>query len=543
MNFRYELATMACRRFLTMPAKPSLAHLDSTPTRQVPNSKSYQINAILEVISLMRYIDLGVILIYLAGITWFGARFRSGQKSLRDYFLGGRTAPWWAIALSIVSAETSTLTIVGTPALAFKGNLGFLQIVVGYLLARIVISFLFLPHYFKGEMFTAYELMRRRFGERIRKLTASIFLVTRAMAEGVRVFAISLVISIVLGTGEIASIVLIVLLTLFYTFEGGMTAVIWTDVVQMTLYVCGAIVSFVVILGKIPGGWEHVTAVAAATHKFAIFDFRFSPDIEFFSRSYTFWAGILGGCFLTTQSHGTDQLMVQRLLSARSEGQSRAALFASWAVILFNFTLFLLIGTLLYVYYGDIYPFPAERLAEFHPELAGDKLYPAFIWHNLPTGVAGLLIAAILAAAMANVSAALNSLASTTVVDFFRARKKETTEKESLRVARMATIVWGGVLLTIAIVARHSKSVLEAGLSIGSIPAGALLGIFLLGVLTKKPGERSAMAGVVAGLGVILYVVLKTKIAFTWYVLIGTTVTFAVALLASMLEPKEGRSL
>ena len=487
----------------------------------------------------MRYFDLAVILAYLAGITWFGARFRSGQKTLRDYFLGGRSAPWWAIALSIVSAETSTLTIVGTPALAYKGNLGFLQIVLGYLLARIVISVLFLPHYFKGEMFTAYELMRQRFGERIRKLTASIFLVTRAMAEGVRVFAISLVISIVLGTGEILSIFLIVLLTLFYTFEGGMTAVIWTDVVQMTLYVTGAVLSFIVILGKIPGGWEHVAAVANAGHKFTIFDFRFSPTLEFFSRSYTFWAGVLGGCFLTTQSHGTDQLMVQRLLSAKSEGQSRAALFSSWAVILFQFTIFLLIGVLLYVYYGDLYPFPPERLAEFHPELAGDKLYPAFIWHNLPVGVAGLLIAAILAAAMANVSAALNSLASTTVVDFFRARSREVSEKQSMKVARMATVVWGAVLLTIAIAARGSKSVLEAGLSIGSIPAGALLGIFLLGVLTKKPRERSAMAGVVAGLAVILYVVLKTTIAFTWYVLIGTVVTFVVALAASLFESEE----
>src|SRR5262252_1539050 len=235
----------------------------------------------------MRYIDLSVILAYLVAITWFGARFRSGQKNLRDYFLGGREAPWWAIALSIVSAETSTLTIVGTPALAFTGNLGFLQIVLGYLMARIVISILFLPHYFRGEMFTAYELMRRRFGERVRKLTASIFLVTRALAEGVRVFAISLVISIVLGSGEIASIVLIVVLTLFYTFEGGMTAVIWTDVVQMTLYVAGAVASFVIILGKIPGGWEHVTAVAGAAHKFTIFDFRFSPDMAFFSRTFT----------------------------------------------------------------------------------------------------------------------------------------------------------------------------------------------------------------------------------------------------------------
>src|SRR6202140_4908635 len=215
----------------------------------------------------MRYVDLAVILIYLIGITRFGARSGRGQKSLRDYFLGGRTAPWWAISLSIVSAETSTLTIVGTPSLAFGGNLGFLQIVLGYLLARVVISLLFLPHYFRGEMFTAYELMRRRFGERVRKLTASIFLVTRALAEGVRVFAISLVVSIVLGTNEVWSIVLILLLTLVYTFEGGMTAVIWTDVIQMSLYVPGALVSFYVILGHIPGGWGHVAAVAGAAGK------------------------------------------------------------------------------------------------------------------------------------------------------------------------------------------------------------------------------------------------------------------------------------
>src|SRR5437762_4688935 len=231
-------------------------------------------------------LDLAVIAVYLIAITWFGARFRHGQKNLRDYFLGGRTAPWWAISLSIVSAETSTLTIVGTPALSFGGNLGFLQIVFGYLLARICISALFLPHYFRGDLFTAYELMRRRFGERVRKLTASMFLVTRALAEGVRVFAISLVISIILGTGEIASIVLIVCLTLFYTFDGGMTAVIWTDVVQMTLYVLGAILSFFVILGEIPGGWAHVVQVAGPD-KFRIFDFRLV-----FTTPYTFWAGL-----------------------------------------------------------------------------------------------------------------------------------------------------------------------------------------------------------------------------------------------------------
>jgi SSS family transporter len=475
----------------------------------------------------MHYVDLGIILVYLAGITLFGAHFRKGQTSLREYFLGGRTAPWWAISLSIVSAETSTLTIVGTPALAFGGNLGFLQIVLGYLLARIVISALLLPHYFRGEMFTAYELMRRRFGERVRKLTASIFLVTRALAEGVRVFAISLVISIVLGTGEIASIVLIVLLTLFYTFEGGMTAVIWTDVVQMSLYVLGAVASFVVILGKIPGGWEHVAAVAGASHKFAIFDFRFAPTMEFFSRTYSFWAGVAGGCFLTTATHGTDQLMVQRLLSARDERQSRMALLSSWAVILVQFVLFLLIGVLLFVYYGDRHlTAPAQK----------DRIYPEFVWNQLPPGLSGLIVAAILAAAMANLSAALNSLASTTVVDFFRARAKGVSEARSVRLARFATVFWGLVLLGIAIVARGSKSVLEAGLTIGSIPMGALLGVFLLGVLTRKPREGAAMAGVVAGLGTVLYVKFRTPIAFTWYVLIGTLATFGVGMAASLFQ-------
>jgi len=474
----------------------------------------------------MRILDLAVIALYLAAITWFGSRFRRGQKTLRDYFLGGRTAPWWAIALSIVSAETSTLTIVGTPALAFTGNLGFLQIVLGYLVARIAISVLFLPQYFRGEMYTAYELMRRRFGPRIGKLTASIFLVTRALAEGVRVFAISLVIEIILGTGEVASIILIVVLTLFYTFEGGMTAVIWTDVVQMSLYVLGALLSFAVILGKIHGGWAHVAALAGAAGKFHVFDFHFSLSMAFFSRSYTFWAGLAGGCFLTMSSHGTDQLMVQRLLSARGERQSRTALFSSWIVIAIQFTLFLLIGVLLWVYYQD------RHLA---PPAKTDQIYPAFIWGNLPVGLAGLVMAAILAAAMANLSAALNALASTTVVDIWRGASPN--EARRLGFARWATVAWGVVLLGIAIVSgRVSHSVLEAGLTIGSIPAGALLGVFLLGVLTRRPGERAAMAGVVAGLFTIALVIWRTPIAFTWYVLIGTVATFAVGAAASWFE-------
>jgi solute:Na+ symporter, SSS family len=476
----------------------------------------------------MHYLDLAIIALYLTGITLFGAHFGRRQKNLRDYFLGGRTAPWWAISLSIVSAETSTLTIVGTPALAFSGNMGFLQIVLGYLLARLVISFVFLPQYFRGELFTAYELMRRRFGERIRKLTACIFLVTRALAEGVRVFAISLVISIVLGTGETASIALIVVLTLFYTFEGGMTAVIWTDVVQMALYVAGALVSFFVILGQIPGGWDHVAAVAGAAHKFEVFDFRFAWNMEFFSRTYSFWAGIAGGCFLTTASHGTDQLMVQRLLSARDQRQSRTALMASWGVIFIQFTLFLLIGILLFVYYGD------QGLA---PPAQRDRIYPAFVWNNLPHGVSGVIIAAILAAAMANLSAALNSLASTTVVDFLHVRGSGTEEGKSIKAARFATIVWGVILLGIAIgAAQVSKSVLDTGLKIASVPFGALLGVFLLGVLTKKPGQSAAIAGTIAGLGTVLYLNFYTPVAWSWYVLVGTCVTFGVGLLASLFE-------
>jgi len=477
----------------------------------------------------MRYLDLGVILAYLIAITWFGAHFRSGQKSLRDYFLGGRSAPWWAISLSIISAETSTLTIVGTPGLAFAGNLGFLQIVLGYLLARVVISALLLPHYFRGEMFTAYELMRRRFGERTRKLAALIFLVTRALAEGVRVFAISIVISIVLNTGEIPSILLIVALTLFYTFEGGMTAVIWTDVIQMGLYMLGAIVSFFVLLHHIPGGWAHVAAVAGPAGKFRIFDFDFSFTMQYFSRTYTFWAGLLGGCFLTTASHGTDQLIVQRLLSARNERQSRAALVGSWIVIFFQFGLFLLIGIALSVYYRD---------AGMPPPAKIDRIYPQFVWQELPPGVAGLVTAAIVAAAMANLSAALNALASTTVMDLLRplAGKAGVDDKRLLRWARFATVAWALVLVAIGVVARHWGSVLESGLSIASITLGLLLGIFLLGVLTRRVRQNAASFGVVAGLAVIVYVRVYTPIAWTWWVLIGSLTTFIAGYLASWFQ-------
>jgi len=394
-----------------------------------------------------------------------------------------------------------------------------------------VISVVFLPQYFRGEMFTAYELIRRRFGERLRALTAGTFLIIRSLAEGVRVFAISIVVSVILGTGEIASITLIVALTLFYTFEGGMTAVIWTDVIQMCLYVLGAALSFVVILHSIPGGWGHVVEVAGPLGKLNIFDFQFALTAKFFATPYTFWAGVAGGCFLTTASHGTDQLMVQRLLSARTQAESRTALLASWVVILIQFTLFLLIGVMLFVFYTE------QHLPSPQPP---DRLYPQFIWQHLPVGVAGIIMAAILAAAMANISAALNSLASTTIVDFYQPHFSKD-ESRYVWLSRVATVAWGLVLLCIGILARKWGSVLETGLAIASIPFGALLGVFLLGTLTKRVTENQAIAGMLAGLAIMTYVRFETKIAFTWYVLIGTSVTFAVAYVGTILSDVFGR--
>jgi SSS family transporter len=475
----------------------------------------------------MRVLDLSVIAAYLLFITWFGSRFKEKQGTLKDYFLGGRGAPWWAIAFSIVSAETSTLTVIGTPALSFGGNFTFLQLIFGYLLGRIIISVLFLPQYFRGEMFTAYELMQRRFGQRIRKFTAGIFLILRALAEGVRVFAISIVISIVLGTGEVVSIFVIVCLTLFYTFEGGMTAVIWTDVVQMFLYVAGAIGSFFLMLHLIPGGWPHVIEMGQAAHKFQVFDFRFELSAAFFHRTYSFWGGLLGGCFLTTASHGTEQLLVQRLLAARNERESRLALFSSWAVVLFQFALFLMIGVLLYVFYKETGRTP--------PKVA-EQTYPEFIWQYLPPGLSGLLIAAILAAAMSNLSAALNALASTSIMDFLKPMRPAYSEQTLLKLARWATILWGAVLFAIGLLARHWGSVLEAGLSIASVLYGALLGVFLLGTLTKRPGEWSAIIGMSAGLLTTLF--LRTHVAYTWYVVTGSLMTLLVGYTASYILPR-----
>ena len=472
-------------------------------------------------------LDLAIIALYLAGITLFGLRFRKRQRTLRDYFLADRNIPWWAIALSIVAAETSTLTIISIPGLAYDTNFTFLQVVFGYLVGRVVISFVLLPHYFRGDLYTAYELIERRFGRGLRSLTAGLFLVTRAAAEGVRVYAVSIVVAIALGTGEIASIAIITALTLIYTFEGGLAAVIWTDVVQTVIYVSGTIVGVFTVLHLVPGGWSAIHNVAESAGKFRVFDFTLD-----FWKPYTFWAGVLGGSFLTTASHGTDQLIVQRLLAARSQRQSIAALLSSGVAVLFQFALFLMIGVMLFVYYRV----PSANFGR------ADRIYPAFIVDQMPHGISGLLIAAILAAAMSNLSAALNSLSSTSIIDFYLQRKPQLDERSRVRVSRVATFIWAIVLFALAVLSLHKVGrVIEVGLQIASVAYGALLGVFLLGVLTRRANQNGAMVGMLCGFLVEVYIWLETRVPWTWYVAIGTVVTFAVGYVASLIV--ENKSL
>jgi SSS family transporter len=474
-------------------------------------------------------LDLAIIAVYLIAITLFGLRFRKSQRSLRDYFLADRNIPWWAISLSIVAAETSTLTVIGTPGIAYDGNFGFLQLVFGYLLGRVVISLIFIPQYFRGEMFTAYQLIDRRFGKTLHRITSGVFLVTRAAAEGVRVWAVAIVVGIALNiTSDVWSVAIVVLLTLIYTFEGGMAAVIWTDVVQMFIYVAGTIAGLITLTHLIPGGWPAIHAATAAAGKLRVFDFSFS-----LFKSYTFWGGLIGGMFLNTASHGTDQLMVQRLLSARNQRDSKLALLSSGVVILVQFTLFLLVGAALWYFY-KLYPSTA-RFA------SSDHVFPTFIVDHIPPGLAGLLIAAILAAAMSNLSAALNSLSSTTMIDFYLRLRPQTPEGSRLRLSRGFTLIWGAILFALALASRHGGEVLETGLKIASVAYGGLLGVFLLGLLTRRATQTGAIAGMLCGLALNIYIWRGTHIALTWYVTLGTIATFAVGYIVSLArhEPTE----
>lgn len=466
-------------------------------------------------------LDFAIILFYLAGITAFGACFRREQETLRGYFLGGRTAPWWALACSIVATETSTLTIIGTPGIAFAGNLGFLQIVLGYLAARIVLCVVLIPQYFQEEFYTAYQLLEKRFGKRMKTAAAIVFLGTRALAEGVRISAIGKVVSVAFGTGDRLSIAIVTALTMFYTFEGGMRAVIWNDVIQFALYITGSVAAFFLLLHKIPGGWMAVKlGAAAAGGKLSVFDFSFS-----LTRSYTFWSGLIGGTFLTMASHGTDQTMVQRLLAARSERDSKAALLTSGVIILVQFALFLVLGVMLFVYMQQrALPVPGGDI---------DRIFPEFIVREMPRGLSGLVLASIFAIAMSNASGSLNSLASSSIIDLSGA-KGSGSAKKSLRRSREMTLAWGVVLGLLGLI--RWGPVLVAGLTITSITYGGLLGVFLLGTWSRRANETGALVGFIVGIATMLVVTFFTRLAFTWYVLFGTVVTFATGSLASLVS-------
>ena len=481
-------------------------------------------------------LDYAVLAFYLVGITAFGSRFRRSHASVKDYFLGKRQTSWVVISLSIVATETSTLTLIGVPALAYGtyahpeqgGSLTYLQVVVGYIVARFIISWLFIPAYFQGDMLTAYELLNRRFGAHAKHFAASLFLIMRALAEGVRVFAASLVLAAVLSASVpglpnlwLWSIVLVGVLTLIYTFEGGIAAVIWTDLVQLIIYIGGSLLAAYMLVHLVPGGWPAIVEDASRAGKLQFVSWSWDLRLPF-----TFWAGVIGGTFLTMASHGTDQLLVQRLLTCRNLRESRIALVFSGVVVFAQFALFLWIGIMLHAYYA-VHPLP--------PMASTDEIFPAFIVRSLPHGIAGLVIAAIFAAAMSNLSGSLNSLASSTVLDFYQPlAHKRLNDTGLLNLSRWLTAVWGLVLIAIAILARGWGSVFTAGLTIASIVYGPMLGAFLMGVLTRSATQTGVMAGIGVSLAAMVAVKVFAPLAWTWYVVVGTAMCVGVGMAVSV---------
>jgi SSS family solute:Na+ symporter len=469
-------------------------------------------------------LDYAVIAAYLLAITAFGSWFARFQKTTRDYFLTDRSVPWWAICFTIVATETSTLSFIGVPAGAYAGNMTFLQLAMGYIVGRLLISVLFIPAYFRGELFTSYELLQRRFGPGVKNVAAIIFMVTRTLADGIRLFATALVISVVTQVPVTLTVLVLGVAMIVYTVRGGVSAVIWTDVVQMFIYVAGALIVFFGLLNLIPGGWSEVRQVAS--DHFTVFDFRTDPTVV-----YTLWAGLLGGIALTLATHGTDQFLVQRLLSARSAKAASSGLVLSGLIVFAQFALFLVIGAMLFAYYQQT-PLP-------RPLGRTDEVLPLFVVTSLPSGIAGFIVAAIVAAAL---SPSINSLAATTVNDFYlKYIRPDADEATLMRVSRQSTIFWGIAQIAVALGAQYvTRSVLDAGLSVLSLAAGPVLGAFLVGVLTTRVGSKAMLTGMLTGIAVLFWTWSSTPLAWTWYAFLGSVVTGGVALAASLVMPSDG---
>ena len=486
----------------------------------------------------MKALDLIIIFGYLIGIVVFGTWFGRKQKTTADYFLGDRSVPWWAVAFSIVATETSTITFISIPGVAFArgGNFGFLQLVFGYLLGRIVISLLFIPSYFRGELLTVYQLLDQRFGGKIKMVAASLFVVMRNIADGIRLLLTAIVLAAVYATFQpasnsetiiIGSIILIGLAMIIFTYFGGMEAVIWVEVVQLGIYIAGAIAAAVVLISSIDGGLATVSSLATQFGKYSLFDFSFD-----LTKTYTFWSGLIGGCFLTMSTHGTDQYIVQRYLCTDRARRAIVALLTSGAIVLVQFIGFLFIGVLLFAFY---HPFtdPAYATAQSaaFPFTGGDRVFPDFITKYMPTGLSGLVVAAIFAAAM---SSSLNSIAATAVNDLYKPFRPNRDDRHYLKVSHLLTLIWGVVQIGVALAVRNQPgSALSNALSIASLINGPILGVFLVGTFLRRVSQPPALIGMLVSIGSMLYVFFATQIAWPWYVFLGSLITFVVAWLAS----------
>ncbi|MBI3189417.1 MAG: sodium/solute symporter [Ignavibacteriales bacterium] len=488
-------------------------------------------------------LDYFIVGAYLLGVALIGIFTGGKQSSTSDYFLGGRNIPWWAVCFAIVATETSTLTFISIPGLAYLTNLNFLQVTLGYLIGRVVVSFVFLPQYRAGELQTAYAFLNNRFGAKTRNIASSTFMVTRLVADGVRLFATAIPLAILFKGWQtftnvpneqiyIISIIVMAVMTLAYVFIGGVRAVIWTDVVQMFIYLIGALAALFVLLDEIPGGMSHALAVASASNKTSLLNLGFENSFgEFFSKPYTLIASILGGAFLSMASHGTDQLIVQRLLTTKTLRDSQKALIGSGIIVIVQFAIFLAIGALLYVYYGG------ASLTDLRL-LKADEIFPKFIIERIPTGISGLIIAGLLAAAMSTLSGSVNSLAHATMADLYKPYfGKNNSEQKDLYISRIVTLFWSVMMIGMAIffIYNQSKTLVEVALGVASFTYGGLLGLFLLGVLSKKVNQSSAIAGFVAGIGTMILVVSFAKIGWTWYTMIGSVTTIIVGIVVNYL--------
>jgi SSS family transporter len=486
-------------------------------------------------------IDLIIIFGYLIGITAFGILYAGKQETTEEYFVGDRSVPWWAIAMSIVATETSTITFISVPGIAFAkgGNFEFLQLVLGYILGRVVISIVFIPMYFKGNLQTVYQLLGERFGSKVKVLTSGLFVVMRNIADGIRLLLTAIVLAAVYTAFQpeanqtyviVGSIVLLGLVMIFFTFYGGIEAVIWIEVVQFVIYIGGAVAAAVVLINNIDGGLSHAVATGQQFGKFQLFDFNLD-----FAKTFTFWGGVLGGCFLTMSTHGTDQFLVQRYLCTEKPSAAITALMTSGAVVLGQFIGFLFIGVLLFAFYQP-YNLPGyESATGAFPFTGGDKVFPDFITQHMPPGLSGVVVAAIFAAAL---SSSLNSIAATAVNDITSHSRRAVTDRQLVRIAGILTVVVGIVQIAIAISLKDAdSSALSMALSVASLINGPILGVFLVGAFLDRAKEIHALIGMIASIVVMLYVLLQTSIAWPWYALIGSFVTVAVAFIATLVYP------